>query len=256
MDRFSSKLRTLFQERMPATSSATLPRARQRSQECERFKPYGKSNSLGVSGHTQASGYGQHSQLPTNSWGQSQPTWVNLRPTCPEETAYDPLHALAISLGQSSPTHSAVQQLGPVHTVAYSQSNPIVSPLHASLFPSGSHLQYGSAIPTATHTHPGQTYSAYLVPPGSVATAEPPVQVAQQVRPQNEGQQVPRPVAAQQEAFPQDPQTEDVWRTTKDGLAHRRPGAPSYTEPYPPGKPRTWRDLLPKAFWARRTSKH
>ncbi|CAL8136214.1 unnamed protein product [Prunus armeniaca] len=74
--------------------------------------------------------------------------------------AYGPLHALAVSLGQSSPTHFAVQQLGLVHTVAvqthpgpsnataassqqYGQSNPTVSPLHTSLLPSGSHLQYG-----------------------------------------------------------------------------------------------------------------
>ncbi|CAL2270622.1 unnamed protein product [Prunus armeniaca] len=213
MDKFSSKLRTLFQERMPVTSSATPPRAGQRSQERERFEPYGESNSLGASGRTQVSGYDQHSQPPTNSWGQSHPTWVNPGPTCPAKTAYGPLHALAISLGQSCPTHSVVQQLGLVHTVAvqthpglgnataassqqYGQSNPTVSPLQAWLFSSGSHIQYGSALPTATHTHPGQTYGAYLVPPGSVATTEPPVQVAQQIRPQNEGQQVPRLVAA------------------------------------------------------------
>ncbi|CAL8175383.1 unnamed protein product [Prunus armeniaca] len=186
---------------------------------------------------------------------------------------YGPLHALAVSLGQSSPAQSAVQQLGPVHTVAvqthpspsnstavslqqYGQSNPTVSPLHTSSLPSGSHLQYGSVVLTTTHTNPGQTYGAYLVPPSSVATAEPPVQVAQQVRPQNEGQQVPRPVAAQQEVPPQDPLTEDAQRTTKDGSAQRRPGAPSYTKLYPPGKPRSWRDLISRASWARRTSKH
>ncbi|CAL8113194.1 unnamed protein product [Prunus armeniaca] len=33
VDRFSSELRTLFQERIPVTSSAMPPRARQRSQE-------------------------------------------------------------------------------------------------------------------------------------------------------------------------------------------------------------------------------
>ncbi|CAL8135850.1 unnamed protein product [Prunus armeniaca] len=190
MDRFSAELRTLFQERMPVTSSATLPRAGQRGQERERFEPYGESSSLGVSGRTQASSYGQHSQPLTNNWGQSQPTWVNPGPTYPAETTYGPLHALAMSLGQSSPAQSAVQQLGPVHTVAvqthpgprnstaassqqYGQSNPTVSPLHMLLLPSGSHLQYGSAIPTTTHTNLGQTYGAYLVPPSSVATAEP-----------------------------------------------------------------------------------
>ncbi|CAL8088488.1 unnamed protein product [Prunus armeniaca] len=57
MDRFSSELRTLFQERMPVTSSATPPRAGQRSQERERFEPYGESSSLGIFGRTQASGY-------------------------------------------------------------------------------------------------------------------------------------------------------------------------------------------------------
>ncbi|CAL2273628.1 unnamed protein product [Prunus armeniaca] len=69
VDRFSLELRTLFQERIPVTSSAMPPRAGQRSQECERFEPYGESSSLGASGRTQASGYGQHSQPPTNSWG-------------------------------------------------------------------------------------------------------------------------------------------------------------------------------------------
>ncbi|CAL9000938.1 unnamed protein product, partial [Prunus brigantina] len=58
MDRFSSELRTLFQERMPVTSSGTPPGAGQRSQDHERFEPYGESNSLGASARTQASGYG------------------------------------------------------------------------------------------------------------------------------------------------------------------------------------------------------
>ncbi|CAL8077909.1 unnamed protein product [Prunus armeniaca] len=113
-------------------------------------------------------------------------------------------------------------------------SNPTVSPLQASLFPSGSHLEYGLAIPTATHTHPGQTYGAYLALPGSVTTAEPPVQVAQQIRPQNEGQQVRRPVATQQEAPPQGLRFEDVRRMIEDGLVQRRPEAPKYTKSYPP----------------------
>ncbi|CAL2247237.1 unnamed protein product [Prunus armeniaca] len=221
MDIFFSELRTLFHERMLVTSSATPPKAGQRGQERKRFEPYGESSSFGVSGRTQASNYSQHSQPPTNSWGQSQPTWVNPGQTYPAEMTYSPLHALAVSLGQSSPAQSAVQQLGLVHTVAvqthpgpsnstaassqqYGQSNPTVSPLHMSLLPSGSHLQYGSAIPTTSHTNPSQTYGAYLVPPSSVATAEPPVQVAQQVRPQIEGQQVPQLVAAQQEAPPQE----------------------------------------------------
>ncbi|CAL2230099.1 unnamed protein product [Prunus armeniaca] len=101
-----------------------------------------------------------------------------------------------------------------------------------SLLSSGSHLQYGSAIPTMSHTNPGQTYGAYLGPPSSVATAEPPIQVAQQVRPQNEGQQVPRLVAAQQEAPPQGLRFEDVRRMIEDGLAQRRREAPRYTKPH------------------------
>ncbi|CAL9025568.1 unnamed protein product [Prunus brigantina] len=247
------------------TPSVVQHVAGQRSQERERFEPYGESSSLGASGRTQASGYGQHSQPPTNSWGQSQPTWVNQGSTRPAKTTYGPLHALAVSLGQSSPTHSTIQQLGPGPTMAvqphafraassqqYGQSNSTVSPLQASLFPSGSHLQYGSAMPMATHTHPGQTYDAYLMPPGSVATAAPLVQI----KPQNDAQQVQRPLPTQLELPPQDPRTEDVRRTTKDGLAQRRPGAPGYTEPYPPGKPRTWHDLLIKAFWAYHISKH
>ncbi|CAL9011420.1 unnamed protein product [Prunus brigantina] len=113
MDRFSSELRTLFQERMPVTSSATPPGAGQRSQERERFEPYGKSSSLSASARNKASGYGQHSQ------------------------------------------------------------------------------------------------------------------------PQNEGQQVPRPVATQQEAPTQGLRFEDVRQMIEDGLAQRRPEAPMYTRPYP-----------------------
>ncbi|CAL2257348.1 unnamed protein product [Prunus armeniaca] len=219
MDRFSSELQTLFQERMLVTSSTTPPRAGQRSQERERFEPYCESSNLGVSGRTQASGYSQHSQPPTNSWGQSQPTWVSPGPTCPAEMAYGPIHALAVSLGQSSPTHFAVQQLGPVHTEAfqkhpgpsnstaassqqYGQSNSTVSPLHTSLLASGSHLQYASAVPTTTHTNPGQTYSAHPMPPGSVVTAESLVQVAQQIKPQDDAQQDQRPLPTQLESPP------------------------------------------------------
>ncbi|CAL9020639.1 unnamed protein product [Prunus brigantina] len=196
----------LFQERMPVTSAATPPGAGQRSQERERFEPYGESSSLGASARTQASGYGQHFHPPTNSWGQSQPAWVNFGPTRPSEVAYGPLHALAVSLGQSSPMHSAVQQGGPVHTLAvhthpgpsnapaassqqYGQSNPTVSPLQAPLFPLDSHLHYGSAILTAAQTHPGQTHGPYLVPPVSITTAEPPRSSGPATKQQNEGQQ-------------------------------------------------------------------
>ncbi|CAL2240745.1 unnamed protein product [Prunus armeniaca] len=81
--------------------------------------------------------------------------------------------------------------------------------------------------------------NTYPVPPGSVAKAEPPVQVVQQVRPENEGQQVPLPVAAQQEAPPQGLRFEDVRRMIEDDLAQRRPEAPRYTKPYPPEIDRT-----------------
>ncbi|CAL8162373.1 unnamed protein product [Prunus armeniaca] len=136
------------------------------------------------------------------------------------------------------------RHLGPSNLTAtlsqqYGQSNPTVSPLHTSLLPSGSYLQYSSAIPTMSHMNPGQTYDAYLVPPNSVATAEPPVQVAQQVRLQNEGQQVPRLISAQQEAPPQGLRFEDVRRMIEDGLTQRRPEAPGYTKPYPPEIDRT-----------------
>ncbi|CAL8992817.1 unnamed protein product [Prunus brigantina] len=61
MNRFSTELRTLFQERMLVTSLVTPPGAGQRSQERERFEPYGESSSLGASARTQALGHGQHS---------------------------------------------------------------------------------------------------------------------------------------------------------------------------------------------------
>ncbi|CAL2266700.1 unnamed protein product [Prunus armeniaca] len=199
---FSSELRTLFQERMPVTSSSTPPKAGQRSQERERFEPYGESSSLDASGSTQANSvrptpcFGRiigakqphafrgPTTRPSSHRGRTGPSWPKQRDRC-YVTVYDP------------------------------------------------------AILTATHTHPGQTYDAYLVPPGSVATTEPPIQVAQQIRPQNEGQQVPRPVAAQQEAPPQGLRFEDVRRRIEDGLAHRRPEAPKYTKPYPPEFDRT-----------------
>ncbi|CAL8162672.1 unnamed protein product [Prunus armeniaca] len=229
MDRFSSELRTLFQERMPP-SSTTPPRDGQRSQERERFELYSESSSLGTSARTQASGYGQHSQPPTDNWGQSQPIGVSPRPTCLVKTARGPLHALAVPLGRSSPTRSAAQQTGPVHTMAVQ--------------------------PNATCTRPGQTYDAYLMPHGTTETAEPFVQMAQQTKPSDDRPQVQRPLPTQLESLPQGPQTEGVRRATKDGLAQRWPETSSCTKPYTLGKPRTWRDLLPKVFWARHTSKH
>ncbi|CAL8089343.1 unnamed protein product [Prunus armeniaca] len=94
------------------------------------------------------------------------------------------------------------------------------------------------------------------MPPGSVVTAESLVQVAQQIKPQDDAQQDQRPLPTQLESPPQDPRTKDARRTTKDGSAQRRLGAPSYTELYPPGKRRTWRELLSRASWALHTSKH
>ena len=144
MDRFSSELRTLFQERMPVASPATPPRAGPRSQERERIEPYGESSSLGVSAHTQASGYGQHSLPPTNSWGQSQPVWTNSGPTYSAETARGPLHALAVSLGHGSFTHPSIHPLGSVHTAAV-HTHP--GPSNASAVPS---QQYGQGSLTAS----------------------------------------------------------------------------------------------------------
>ncbi|CAL2239698.1 unnamed protein product [Prunus armeniaca] len=95
MEKLSSELWTLFQERMPVTSSATPPR--QISQERERFEPYGESSSLGASGRTQASGYGQHSQptwakqphafrgpttRPSSHCGSPDPSWPKQRDRC------------------------------------------------------------------------------------------------------------------------------------------------------------------------------
>ncbi|CAL9005866.1 unnamed protein product [Prunus brigantina] len=196
MDRFSSELRTLFQERMPVTSFVTPPRAGQRSQEHERFEPYGKSSSLRASARTQASGYGQRFQPPTNSWGQSQPAWVNSGLTRPSKVAYSPLHALAVSLGQSSPIHYTVQQGGPVHTLAV-HTHP--DPRNA---PAASSQQYGQSNPTVSPL---------------------------QARPQNDGQQVQQPIVAQQEAHPPSRglRFKDVRRMIEDGLAQKRQEVPS-----------------------------
>ncbi|CAL9020642.1 unnamed protein product, partial [Prunus brigantina] len=213
-------------------------------------------------GRTENPGAREHFRPPTNSWGQSQPAWANSGPTRPSE----------VSLGQSSPMHSTVHQGCLFHTLAvhthpgppnapaassqqYGQSNPIVSPLQAPLFPLDSHLHYSSAILMAAHTHPGQTQGAYLAPPSPITTAETPVQAAQQQRSQNDGQQVPRPVAAQQELPSRGLRFEDVRRMIGDGLAQRRPEAPRYTKPEHPEKPRAWNDLLPEALWAYRVSK-
>ncbi|CAL8992003.1 unnamed protein product [Prunus brigantina] len=115
-----------------------------------------------------------------------------------------PVHTMAVQ------THSGPSNAPIASSQQYGQNNPTFSPLQAPLFPLDPHLHYGSAILTAAHTHPSQTHGAYLVPLGSIATAEPPVQAAQQIRPQNEGQQVPRPVTALQEAPPRGLRFEDV----------------------------------------------
>ncbi|BFG20908.1 hypothetical protein CerSpe_071820 [Prunus speciosa] len=263
MDRFSSELRTLFQERMPITSPATPPRAGQGSRERERIEPYGEGSSLGVSAHPQASGYGQHSLPPTNSWGQSQTAWVSPGPTYSAEIVRGPLHALAVSLGHSSPAHPTIHPLGPVHTAAvhthpgpnnaaaalsqqYGQSNTTVSPsLQASLLPPGTHLHYGSAVPASTHTPLVQTHGAHLASTNSVIQTEPLVQMVPQIRPQNDPQQVPLLNAAQQEAPHQGLRFEDVRRMIEDGLAQRRSDMPRNTRPYPPEIDRV---LLPRNY--------
>ncbi|CAL9001611.1 unnamed protein product [Prunus brigantina] len=114
----------LFQERMPVTASMTPPGAGQRSQERERFEPYGESSSLGASARTQASGYDQHLHPLTNNWGQS--------------------------VVQSAPRVGCITRAKQPHTFygparrpssqQYGQSNPTVSPLQTPLFPLDSHL--------------------------------------------------------------------------------------------------------------------
>ncbi|CAL2239606.1 unnamed protein product [Prunus armeniaca] len=209
MDKFSTELRTLFQEGMPVTPT-----------------------------HTQASSYGPHSQ--PKSWGQSQPTRVNPGPTCPKKMKRGPLHALAVSLGRNSPKYPATQKFGSVRASAihahpgpgdatatlsqrHGQNDPTVSLSQASLFPPGSHPQYGSVAPTATHTNPGQTYDAYLKPPCSVATAEPFVQMTQQIEPHNNVQRVLRPLPIRLELPSQDPRTKEVRRASKDSAMGTSP---------------------------------
>ncbi|XP_021817032.1 uncharacterized protein LOC110759283 [Prunus avium] len=87
--------------------------------------------------------------------------------------------------------------------------------------------------------HLGQTHGAHLASTSSVVSAEPLVQMAQQIRPQNDVQQASRLYAAQQEARPQGLRFEDVRRMIEDGLAQWRPDAPRYTRPYPPKIDRT-----------------
>ncbi|CAL9005962.1 unnamed protein product [Prunus brigantina] len=200
MDRFSSELHTLFQERMPISASMTPPGVGQRSQESERLEPYGKGGSHGTPAPAPAIGYGQNFQPPTNGWGQSQPAWANSGPTRP-----------------STPAASSQQ---------YGQSNPIISSLQTPLFPLDSHLRYGAAHVTAPYTHLGQTQGANVAPTGPTVTAETPVQAIQQQRPQNDGQQNQRPTVAQTEAPARGLRFEDVRRMIKDGLAQRRPEAP------------------------------
>ncbi|CAL9021423.1 unnamed protein product, partial [Prunus brigantina] len=207
-DKFSTELQMLFQDGTPVTPT-----------------------------HTQASGYGPHSQ--PKSWGQSQPTRVDPGPTCQAKTAHGPLHALAVSLGQSSPKYPTAQQIGPVRAITV-RAHPGLGNVTAA---------------SVTHTHPGQTHSAYLKPPGSIVTAEPFDHVAQQIKPRSDAQQVQRPLPIRLELPPQDPCTKEIRRATEDGLAQGCPKTPSYFEPFPLGKPRTWRDLFPKAFWARCASK-
>ncbi|CAL9005312.1 unnamed protein product, partial [Prunus brigantina] len=267
MDRFSSELRTLFQERMPIPASTTPPGAGRRSQESERLEPYGEGSSHGTPARAPASGYGQNFQPPTNGWGQSQPTWANSGPTRPSEMAYSPLHALAVTLGQNSPMNSTALHGGPVHTLAvhthpsmsntpaassqqYGQSNPIISSLQTPLSPPDSQLQYGAANATVPCAHLGHTQGVSLAPTGPTITTETPIHAAQQQRPQNDGQlhkqqQNQRPTTTQAEAPARGLRFEDVRRMIEDGLAQRRPEAPRYTRPYPPEIDRI---LLPRNY--------
>lgn len=92
------------------------------------------------------------------------------------------------------------------------------------------------------------------MPPGSVVTAEPHVQVAQQIKPQNDAQQVQRPLPTQLES-PSGSSDQRCLVHDQGRLSPEAAGGIGYTELYLPGKPRTWPDLLTKAFWAYHISK-
>ncbi|CAL9011793.1 unnamed protein product, partial [Prunus brigantina] len=130
MDRLSSELRTLFQERMPTSASTTPTGAGRRSQESERLEPYGEGSSHGTPARAPTSGYGQNFQPPTNGWGHPM-----------NSTAQHggPVHTLAVHthLGASNTPVASSQQ--------YGQSNPVIPSLQTPLFSPDSHLHYGAA---------------------------------------------------------------------------------------------------------------
>ena len=74
MDRVTSQLRTLFEERLPLLSSSTPSKASHSGLGSERFEPQGEGSIFGVVGYTPTVSYGQCFQPQTNSWGQSQQT--------------------------------------------------------------------------------------------------------------------------------------------------------------------------------------
>ncbi|XP_021803234.1 uncharacterized protein LOC110747355 [Prunus avium] len=209
MDKITSDLRTFFQEWMSITSPTTPPRAGQRGQDRERFEPYGEGSSLGAASRTLASSYGQHSQPPTNSLGQPQQTWANPSPTYPAETLQGQLQTTApiFPLGSQFQSNSIV----PTATLTHSASQFQHGPTRPN--------QMAAPLRQVDRTHPGQAHNAYQVQFGSVTTAEPLAPIAQQLRPQNDAQQVQQPFAAQLESPPQWLRVEDVRQMIEDGLA-------------------------------------
>ncbi|CAL8163140.1 unnamed protein product [Prunus armeniaca] len=249
MDRFSSKLRTLFQERMPVTSSATPPRIGQRSQERERFEPYGESSSLGLSGCTQASGYDQHSQPPTNSWGNPSrtdlPSRNGVRPTpCfgrvteakQPHTFRGPATWPSSHCGCPDPSRPKQRDCFTITYVVIAVRLP--SSVRFDHSNSDTYVPWPNRrrLPNAARFGRNSRASCSS---GSTDKAS--------------GRCATGPVATSNPAGVTPSGSSDRRHPAHD---QGRPGAPSYTELYPPGKPRTWRDLLSKAFWAHHTSKH
>ncbi|CAL9021211.1 unnamed protein product, partial [Prunus brigantina] len=208
MDRFSSELRTLFQERMPIPASTTPPGAGRRSQECERLEPYGEGSSHGTPARAPTSGYGQNFQPPTNGWGQSQPTWANSGPTRPSEMACSPLHASYF--GCTHPSWHEQYACCFVTTVRAEQPGHSIS-ADAVIFPGFSPpLRCGRRNGTV-HTPRSNSGRAY-------GTNRP-----------NDNGRTPHPGG---------PSTKAAERWTTKPAASRSP-APRYTKPYPPEIDRT-----------------
>ena len=67
IDRVTSQLRTLFEERLSLLASSMPSRAAQSGQYPERFEPQEEGSSLDAAGYTPTTSYGQYSQPQANS---------------------------------------------------------------------------------------------------------------------------------------------------------------------------------------------